>query len=156
MKLDSAPLLSANAASIASSLPSKFTVFGTIITIIVVTLLGQYSSFTRSLEVLHILKSDIDRATGETLAISALDPDFIFDINHSRDQFRISASECRMHYYHLSTTSWHTYPLALMRLMWSIRAAKKDGRALLNRIRAQGESEKRRRLLWDVEQSVIN
>ncbi|KAJ7573499.1 hypothetical protein C8J56DRAFT_903305 [Mycena floridula] len=120
MKLDSAPLLSANAANIASFLPSKFTVFGTIITIIVVTLLGQYSSFTRSLEVLRIFKSDIDRATGETLAIGALDPDFIFDINHSRDQ-----------------------------------AAKKDGRALLNRIRAQGESEKRRRLLLDIERSVI-
>ncbi|KAJ7573491.1 hypothetical protein C8J56DRAFT_903297 [Mycena floridula] len=74
-----------------------------------------------NLEALQVLKSEIESPTRETLAVSTLNPKFIIDIHDARDD--------------LSTTSSLAYPFALTCLCWSIRAAKKDGRALLNKIR---------------------
>ncbi|KAJ7573538.1 hypothetical protein C8J56DRAFT_1173570 [Mycena floridula] len=69
---------------------------------------------------------------GETLHESPnLGKNFI-DANHSRNQFNLSISDCHLDYYHLSATSWHSYPLALTRLVWFIKAAKEEGRALLS------------------------
>ncbi|KAJ7573542.1 hypothetical protein C8J56DRAFT_982507 [Mycena floridula] len=155
MKFESAPLVSANAADIANLLSPKFTLIGTILAAVGVTLLGRYSSLAKSLEALHVLKSDIEITARETLAGTVL-AGFIIEINHSRDRFNLSVSDCRLHYYRLSTTSWLSYPVAVARLRWSIRAAKKDGRALLNRIRTHSESENKRRLLGDMKRKVID
>ncbi|KAJ7573559.1 hypothetical protein C8J56DRAFT_982532 [Mycena floridula] len=130
MKLDIASLVSANTANITNFLSPKFTLIGTILAAVGVILLGQYSSLTRNLEALQFLKSDIENATRETLATSALNPEFIIDIYDAREGFDLSVSDCRLRYYRLSTTSWYSYPVALARLRWSIRAAKKNGRAL--------------------------
>ncbi|KAJ7573500.1 hypothetical protein C8J56DRAFT_982361 [Mycena floridula] len=152
MKLDSAPLVSVNPPSIDTLLPHKFSIFGTIfaIAVAVVILLRQYSSLTISLGALQVLTTDIDKAIRDTLASTVLHPNFIIDVNRSRHQFNLSVSECRFRYYRLSATPWHTYPVALARLLWAIRATKKDGRALLNKIRARTESENKRRLLGDI------
>ncbi|KAJ7573488.1 hypothetical protein C8J56DRAFT_1065993 [Mycena floridula] len=152
MKLESNPPVSANAADIGDFLPPKFIAIGTILVVVVVTFLGQYSSLTVSLGALGLLKSDIESAARDTLAASVLVPDIIIDVNQSRDEFNLLVSECLFRYYRLSATSWHAYPIALARLRWSIRAAKKDGRALLNKIRAHGERENKRRLLGDIKQ----
>ncbi|KAJ7571977.1 hypothetical protein C8J56DRAFT_907000 [Mycena floridula] len=130
--------------------------FGTIFAVVVVLLLAQYSSLTISLGALQVLTTDIDKAIRDTLASTVLHPNFIIDVNRSRHRFNLSVSECRFRYYRLSATSWHAYPVALARLRWSIRAAKKDGRALLNKIRAHGERENKRRLLGDIEQRAAD
>ncbi|KAJ7573495.1 hypothetical protein C8J56DRAFT_1033790 [Mycena floridula] len=145
------PLVSIDAASIDTLLPPKFSIFGTIFTVVVVLLLAQYSSLTTSLGALQVLVTDMDNAIRETLASSVLLPNFV---NRSRHQFNLSLSECRLRHYRLSTTPWHAYPVALARLRWSIRAAKKDGQALLNKIRARVERENKRRLVGDIEQSA--
>ncbi|KAJ7581294.1 hypothetical protein C8J56DRAFT_1057291 [Mycena floridula] len=132
MKLNIAPLVSANTANITDFLSPKFTLIGTILAAVGVALLGQYSSLTKNLEALQFFKSDIENATRETLATGALNPKFIIDIY---DTFNLSVSDCRLRFYRLSITSWHSYPVAVVRLRWSIRAAKKDSRALLNKIR---------------------
>ncbi|KAJ7573548.1 hypothetical protein C8J56DRAFT_1130120 [Mycena floridula] len=155
MKLDITPSISANAVNVMDSLSPQFTLIGTILAAVGVVLLGQYSSLTRNLEALQFLKSDIENATRETLATSALNPEFIIDIYDAREGFDLSVSDCRLRYYRLSTTSWYSYPVALARLRWSIRAAKKNGRALLNKIRTHGESENRRRLLGNMKRKVI-
>ncbi|KAJ7589243.1 hypothetical protein C8J56DRAFT_888836 [Mycena floridula] len=134
----------------------KFTLIGTILTAIMVTLLGQYSSLTKSLEALQGLKSDIESATRETLTASAPNSEFIIEVYDTRDEFNLSVSDCRIRFYRLSTTSWHSYPVALACLHWSLRAAKKDGRALLNKMRMHSESESRRRLLGDMKRKVID
>ncbi|KAJ7598048.1 hypothetical protein C8J56DRAFT_921623 [Mycena floridula] len=151
MKLDNAPLVSVNAPSLDTLLPPKFSIFGTIFIVAVVILLGQYSSLTASLGALQVLATHIDKAIRDTLASTILVPNFIIDVNRS---FNLSVSECRFRYYHLSATSWRAYPIALARLLWSIRAAKKDGQALLNKIWARAERENKRRLLGDIEQSA--
>ncbi|KAJ7573516.1 hypothetical protein C8J56DRAFT_1066014 [Mycena floridula] len=133
MKLDSSPLVSANSDSIASlGLSPKLTAIGTILGVLGVILLSQYRSLTKSLQTLRILASDIECASRE--AFSGSDDEFIIDMNHSRRQFALLVSQCRMDYFGLSTTSWSTYPIALIRLRWNIRAAKKDGQALLMKI----------------------
>ncbi|KAJ7573544.1 hypothetical protein C8J56DRAFT_1173576 [Mycena floridula] len=157
MKLDgSAPLVSANAADIVNLLSPKFTLIGTILAAVGLALLGQYSSLTKNLEALQFLKADIESTTRETLAGGTLDSEFIIEVYDARDEFNISVSDCRLHYYRLSTTSSLSYPVAVARLRWSIRAAKKDGRALLNKIRTHSESENRRRLLGDMKRKVID
>ncbi|KAJ7573563.1 hypothetical protein C8J56DRAFT_982539 [Mycena floridula] len=135
MKLDIAPLISANTTNITDFLSPKFTLIGTILAAVGVVLLGQYGSLTKSLEALQFLKFNIENATRETLAASALNPQFIIDVSDAREEFNLSVSDCRLRSYRLSTTSWHSYPVAVARLHWSMRAAKKDGRALLNKIR---------------------
>ncbi|KAJ7573134.1 hypothetical protein C8J56DRAFT_1066812 [Mycena floridula] len=151
-KLDSSPLISANSTTIVSfGLPPKLTAIGTIIGVLVVILLSQYQyrSLTKSLKALRVLTSDIECAFREAFAGS--DDEFIIDMNHSRRQFRLSVAQCHLDYHDLSTTSWQTYPVALLRLRWHIRTAKKNGRALLTKIQKQDEGENRRRIVADVE-----
>ncbi|KAJ7573496.1 hypothetical protein C8J56DRAFT_1130032 [Mycena floridula] len=89
MKLESNPPVSANAADIGDFLPPKFIAIGTILVVVVVTFLGQYSSLTVSLGALGLLKSDIESAARDTLAASVRVPDIIIDVNQSRDDFEL-------------------------------------------------------------------
>ncbi|KAJ7573133.1 hypothetical protein C8J56DRAFT_1066811 [Mycena floridula] len=114
MKLDSASLTSANAISIANFLPPKLTAIGTIVAVLVFTLLSQYHSPTKSLEALQDLKSDIESTARETFAANVLAAEFIIDVHEARDQFSLSVSDCRLHYYRLFTTSSLTHSFALM------------------------------------------
>ncbi|KAJ7573536.1 hypothetical protein C8J56DRAFT_1130091 [Mycena floridula] len=149
-KIDSGPLVSANTTTIASlGLPPKFTAIGTIVGVLVIILVAQYRSLTKSLQTLRVLKSDIEDASRE--AFSGSDDEFIIDMNHSRRQFRLSIAQCHLDYYNLSTTSWRAYPVALLRLRWHIKTAKKNGRVLLMRIQKQDEGENRRRIVADVQ-----
>ncbi|KAJ7573131.1 hypothetical protein C8J56DRAFT_1066808 [Mycena floridula] len=95
MKLDSASLTSANAISIANFLPPKLTAIGTIVAVLVFTLLSQYHSPTK---------------------------EFIIDVHEARDQFSLSVSDCRLHYYRLF---YHIIPHTFF--CSNVRAAKKDG-----------------------------
>ncbi|KAJ7573545.1 hypothetical protein C8J56DRAFT_903347 [Mycena floridula] len=54
MKLDIAPLISANTTNITDFLSPKFTLIGTILAAVGVVLLGQYGSLTKSLEALQL------------------------------------------------------------------------------------------------------
>ncbi|KAJ7571973.1 hypothetical protein C8J56DRAFT_1070332 [Mycena floridula] len=147
--LDSSPIVSVNIASVASFLPPKLTALGTILGLFVVILLTQFRSLTKSLQTLRDLTSDIEYAFREAFAGS--DDEFIINMNHSRHQFKLSVAQCHLEYFDLSTTSWRAYPVALVRLRWHIRTAKKNGRALLTKIQKQDEGENRRRLVADVE-----
>lgn len=86
MKLDITPLVAVNAANITDFLSPKVTLIGTILAAVGIALLGQYSSLTKSLEALQVLKSHIESATREILAASALDSDFIIDVHDARDE----------------------------------------------------------------------
>ncbi|KAJ7573547.1 hypothetical protein C8J56DRAFT_982518, partial [Mycena floridula] len=149
MKLDSS-LVAANFVPNLSNyfLPSKVTAIGTIIVVIVVTLLGQYCRLAKSLEALRILMSDIECTSQEVFKWS--DDEFIIDVTHSCRQFQRLVSQCCIRYYRLSSTSWHAYPVLLIRLSWAVRATSREGQALLNKIKAQGESENMQRLDWRV------
>ncbi|KAJ7585048.1 hypothetical protein C8J56DRAFT_1053439 [Mycena floridula] len=149
MKLDSASLVSATSATVTSFLPRKSTAIGTIIGVLVVILLSQYRSLTKSLQNVRALMSDIEHASRAAFAGS--DDEFIINMNRSLLQFRLSVAQCHLDYYDLSTTSWRAYPVALVRLRWDIRRAQKDGRALLRKIQKQSEGENRQRIVADVE-----
>ncbi|KAJ7581597.1 hypothetical protein C8J56DRAFT_895201 [Mycena floridula] len=102
----------------------------------------------RFLHHLHIFIQKIPElsAIGEIAAASAFDSDFIIEVHEAQVRF----SNCYLRYYRLSTIAWHSYPVVVAHLRWSIRAAKKDGRALLNKIKAHAEKENKRGHLGDI------
>ncbi|KAJ7573561.1 hypothetical protein C8J56DRAFT_903364 [Mycena floridula] len=149
MKLDSS-IVAANVPNLSNYfLPSKVTSIGTVIVVIGVTLLGEYRRLTKSLEALRLLMSDIDKATRDTITGSiALNAQFLNEVNESRYQFERAVSHCRVRFYGLSNASWLVYPFALIRLHWAVRASKREGQALLNKIKMHGERENMQRLDW--------
>ncbi|KAJ7573511.1 hypothetical protein C8J56DRAFT_1066009 [Mycena floridula] len=142
MKLDSS-LASANV--ITPFLPPEVTVIGTSLVVFMIILFGQYHYLKETLKALRLLVSDIDKATQEAFA-GISDEEFIINITRSRRQFRRSASQCRVRYHGLSTTSWREYPVGLIRLHWNVRVARRDGRALLASIQMHEENQNMKRL----------
>ncbi|KAJ7573525.1 hypothetical protein C8J56DRAFT_1130077 [Mycena floridula] len=102
----------------------------TIIALLGATFLARYSSCLASLESLKDLVINTESAARESLDI--LENDIVIEVNHSLA--RISLHNCRRDHRILLTTPWYIYPFAHLRLLWSIRAASRTGRALLNKM----------------------
>ncbi|KAJ7573524.1 hypothetical protein C8J56DRAFT_1066026 [Mycena floridula] len=117
--------------------------------------ISQHSSPANScaawLESLHDLFVDTESAARESLGI--LENHLIVEVNHSLAHLRLSLHNCRQAHLILSTTPWYIYPFAVLRLLWSIRAASRTARDLLHKIQSQGEVQIRRRLQGDVERT---
>ncbi|KAJ7573518.1 hypothetical protein C8J56DRAFT_1130064 [Mycena floridula] len=137
--------------NLATYLPRKLVLIGSIIALLGATFLTYYSSCSACLESLNDLVIDTESAARESLGI--LENDIVVEVNHSLARLRLSLHNCRRDHRILSTTPWYIYPFALLRLLWSIRAASHTARALLNKIQSKGEGEVRRRLQGDVERT---
>ncbi|KAJ7573509.1 hypothetical protein C8J56DRAFT_1066008 [Mycena floridula] len=144
-------LASAIFANLAAFLPRKVVLICTIVALLVTTFLTRYSSCAAWLESLHDLFVDTESAARESLGI--LENHLIVEVNHSLAHLRLSLHNCRQAHLILSTTPWYIYPFAVLRLLWSIRAASRTARDLLHKIQSQGEGEIRRRLQGDVERT---
>ncbi|KAJ7573513.1 hypothetical protein C8J56DRAFT_1173555 [Mycena floridula] len=144
-----AHLASALFVNLATYLPRKLVLIGSIIALLGATFLTYYSSCSACLESLNDLVIDTESAARESLGI--LENDIVVEVNHSLA--RLSLHNCRRDHRILSTTPWYIYSFALLHLLWSIRAASRTARALLNKIQSKGEGEVRRRLQGDVERT---
>ncbi|KAJ7573526.1 hypothetical protein C8J56DRAFT_1066028 [Mycena floridula] len=144
-------LVSALFVNLATFLPRKLVLTGTIVALLGAAFLTRYSSCVPYLESLNDLVVDMESAARESLGI--LETTFIVEVNHSLAQLRLSLHNCHQAYRILPTTSWYNYPCTLIRLLWAIRAASHTARTLLNEIQSKGEGEVQRSLQGNVERT---
>ncbi|KAJ7573540.1 hypothetical protein C8J56DRAFT_1130099 [Mycena floridula] len=153
MPPSSTQLASAAFVNIATFLPQKFVLIATVTALLGTTIFTRSTSCAACLEALKDLVIDTESAARESLGV--LDHDSIVEVNHSLARLRLSLHNCHQNHRLLSSTPWHIYPLALIRLLWATRCASRKAQVLLNRIQTAREAENRRRLEGDVERTRI-